>query len=236
MEVINVYCDESCHLENDQIPVMALGAVWCPQQKAKEINKRIREIKNSFDLPGDYEAKWTKISPKYNKLSLALVDYFFDDDDLHFRGVVVPDKALLHHELYKQTHDVWYYKMLFTVLKVILDPDNRYHIYLDYKDTHGAARIAKLHEVLSNNFYDFSRSIIESIQLIKSHQVGTLQLADIIVGALAYIHRGLNSNAGKQQVSQRIIARSGYTLMHNTLYLESKFNLLVWKPAERNSE
>ena len=215
---------------------MTLGAVWCPQDKAAEINKRIREIKRSFELPDGYEAKWTKISPKYNRLALALVDYFFDDDDLHFRGVVIPDKALLQHELHEQTHDIWYYKMLFTLLKVVLDPNNRYHVYLDYKDTHGGARIAKLHEVLSNNFYDFSRSIVQSIQLVKSHQVAVMQVADIMVGALGYIHRELTTNQGKREVCERIISRSGYSLRHNTLYRESKFNLLVWKPSERTAE
>ena len=30
-EVFNVYCDESCHLEHDNIPTMVIGAVWCPQ-------------------------------------------------------------------------------------------------------------------------------------------------------------------------------------------------------------
>ena len=25
----NIYCDESCHLQNDNSNVMVLGAVWC---------------------------------------------------------------------------------------------------------------------------------------------------------------------------------------------------------------
>ena len=40
----NVYCDESCHLENDRQPAMVLGAVWCPLKKARDIAIRIREI------------------------------------------------------------------------------------------------------------------------------------------------------------------------------------------------
>ena len=27
-----VYCDETCHLEHDNIKPMALGAVWCPKE------------------------------------------------------------------------------------------------------------------------------------------------------------------------------------------------------------
>jgi len=31
-QVFNVYCDESCHLENDKQKVMVLGAVWSPRK------------------------------------------------------------------------------------------------------------------------------------------------------------------------------------------------------------
>jgi hypothetical protein len=40
-QTFNVHCDESCHLENDGIKVMALGAVWWPSDKAREIDKKI---------------------------------------------------------------------------------------------------------------------------------------------------------------------------------------------------
>lgn len=235
-ESYNIYCDESCHLEHDQIKVMALGAVWCPSDKAKEINRRILELKQKIGLSASYEAKWTKISPRHVSLDLDIVDYFFDDDDLHFRGVVIPDKSLLQHERFSQTHDLWYYKMFFTLLKVILDPHNSYHIFLDMKDTRGEDRICKLHEVISSNFYDFSRSIVKDINLVRSHQVNIVQVTDILTGALTYLHRGLSSNLGKQKIVERIVERSGYNLFHNTLYRELKFNLLVWKPQVGPSE
>ncbi len=34
-DIFNVYCDESCHLENDHRKVMVLGAVWCPFDKTR---------------------------------------------------------------------------------------------------------------------------------------------------------------------------------------------------------
>ncbi len=227
-ELYNIYCDESCHLENDKIKPMTLGAVWCPKDKVKEINSRIIEIKKKY-FSQNYELKWTKISPKHVGLYLDIVDYFFDDDDLHFRGVVIPDKTLLSHETYNQSHDIWYYKMFFVLLKVILDPLQNYYIYMDYKDTKGNKRIRKLHEVLSNNYYDFSRSIIKKIQLVKSHQVQLIQLTDILIGSLSYLHRNLDSNEGKLKVINRIKKRSKYSLFHTTLYREQKFNLLIWQ-------
>jgi len=30
--IYNVYCDESCHLENDNQKIMVLGAVWSPEE------------------------------------------------------------------------------------------------------------------------------------------------------------------------------------------------------------
>ena len=36
-EAVNVYCDESCHLEHDRQSVMVLGAVWCLEEKARGI-------------------------------------------------------------------------------------------------------------------------------------------------------------------------------------------------------
>ncbi|GHT72514.1 hypothetical protein AGMMS50262_01430 [Bacteroidia bacterium] len=94
----NVYCDESCHLENDNIHVMVWGAIWCLKEKKSEIFKRIREIKVECGLAKDFEIKWNKVSPARTDFYLRLIDYFFDDDDIHFRALVVPDKSIPNHE------------------------------------------------------------------------------------------------------------------------------------------
>jgi len=204
-QVFNVYCDESCHLEKDCQKAMVLGAVWCPLERTRQISVRIREIK---------------------------VDYFFDDDDLHFRALIAPDKSKLRHDVYSQTHDDWYYKMYFDMLKVILQPDARYRIYLDYKDTQGAAKVAKLHDVLCNNMYDFSREIIERVQLVRSHEVEILQLADLLIGTVSYVNRGLSASAAKTCLVDRMRERSGYALTRTTLLREDKVNLFRWRATE----
>jgi len=233
MEIFNVYCDESCHLENDHQKAMVLGAVWCPLEKIREISVRLREIKKRHGLPSDFEVKWTKISPAKSQFYLDWVDYFFDDDDLHFRALIVPDKTLLRHGAFSgQDHDVWYYKMYFDMLKVILRPQACYRIYLDIKDTRGGAKIKKLHEVLCNNLYDFSRDIIERVQLIHSREAELLQLADLLIGAVSYANRGLQESKGKLQLVERIKKRSKYRLTQTTLYAEQKVNLLRWRAQE----
>lgn len=224
----NVYCDESCHLENDGQKAMVLGAVWCPKDKRLEIAERIREIKQKHGLERDFEIKWTKVSPSKLAFYQDIVDYFFDDDDLHFRGLVVPDKSVLDHERHRQDHDEWYYKMYFTMLKTVFDPDSRYYVYIDIKDTLGHEKVEKLQDILCTNAYDFSRRMIADVKRVHSHEVEHLQIADLLIGALSYLHRELSGNSAKEALIARIRQRSGYRLTLNTMMRELKFNLLIW--------
>ena len=232
-QIFNVYCDESCHLENDQQKVMVLGAVWCPLKETRDISKNIRGIKTRNGLKSKFEIKWAKVSPAKIEFYLDLIEYFFDDPNLHFRALIVPDKSKLNHEAFGgQDHDIWYYKMYFDMLKVVFNPEDHYRVYLDIKDTHGGAKIAKLHDVLSNNMYDFSREIIERIQLVRSHEVELLQLADLIIGAVSYINRGLAESPAKRALVELIRQESGYDLTRTTLLREDKVNLFRWHAAE----
>jgi len=232
-EVFNVYCDESCHLENDQQKVMVLGAVWCPLEKTREIAVRLREIKRRHGFGPSFEVKWTKVSPAKRSLYIDLIDYFFDDDDLHFRALIVPDKDKLNHKAFPgRNHDTWYYKMYFDMLKAILKPQSRYRIYLDIKDTKGSEKASKLHEVLCNSIYDFSQEVVERLQLVHSHEIEQLQITDLLIGAVSYINRGLSTNEGKLALIERIQKRSGYGLTKTTLLREDKVNIFRWDAAE----
>jgi hypothetical protein len=228
-EVFNVYCDESCHLEHDLQPAMTLGAVWAPMASVKEATERLREIKVKHGLSRLAELKWTRIAPGNLALYLETLDYFFDNEHLGFRALVA-DKSELRHGEFGQTHDEWYYKMYFDMLKWILRPGDRFRIYLDIKDTRSAAKIRKLHDVLANNFYDFSRSIVARVQTVRSHEIELLQLADLLIGAVSAANRTPTARStAKQAFIERIRRRSHYSLTHSTLLKESKFNLFLWQ-------
>ena len=156
-KTFNIYCDESCHLPNDDSPIMVLGACTCPKEKSREIFDRIREIKLRHGLSEKFEVKWNKVSKSKELFYLDLVNYFFDDDDLSFRALIVPNKKELNHDAFNQDHDAFYYKMYFDLLKVILNPESSYNIYLDIKDTKGQERVLKLQDVLRNNHYDYKK-------------------------------------------------------------------------------
>jgi len=231
-DIVNIYCDESCHLENDRIPVMVLGAVWCPAAKVRGVAERLREIKVEYGLTPHRELKWNKVSPAKLKFYLAVLNYFFDDDDLHFRAVVITDKSKLPKDGPRQNHDEWYYGICFDLLEPIIDPTKSHCVYLDIKDTRGETKRSKLERVLREKREDHSGSIIHRVQQIRSHESELLQLADLLIGAVGYANRGLETSVAKQSLIARIRTRSRKKLTGSTWLREEKFNLFFWRLKE----
>ena len=240
---INIYCDESCHLQNDKEPVMVIGAVYCPIEKKEEIFERLYSFKLKHNLiPKNkkndnenrtyYELKWNKVSKSKIEYYKDVINYFFDDDDLQFRVLVVSNKSAIDYEKFNHTHDTFYYKMYFGMLKAILNPENSHHIYIDIKDTRSKEKVHKLEQVLRNDKYDYSKEIIKKVQQVRSHEVEILQLTDLLVGATAYVNRGLANSKAKNELINLIKRRSKYSLTKSTLLKERKFNVFIWEPQK----
>lgn len=229
-DVIHIYCDESCHLEHDHQKSMVLGAVWCPASHRAALGRKVKAVRDRFGLAPTFEIKWTKISPARLDFYLALVDLFFDEPLLHFRAVVVPEKAVLDHGRFNQSHDDFYYKMWYLLLTHLVDDQHCFRVFLDIKDTRGQVKVRKLHDVLCNTHYDFDRQRIASIEQVHSNDVPLLQIADLMIGALSHLHRNLDGSPAKQAIIQRIRRRSGHDLMRSTPPRVEKFNVLVWRP------
>jgi hypothetical protein len=235
MKTFNIYCDESCHLENDRQQVMILGAIWCPEDLSRSIAKRIKAIKTKHNLSPTFEIKWTKVSPGKIDFYMDLLSYFFEEKELHFRALIIPDKTKLCHSAFTQDHDTWYYKMCFELLKVLLNPHDHYRIYLDIKDSKSGEKVKKLREVLSNNSYDFQRKIVERIQNVHSHEIEQIQLTDLLIGCVLAANRNNKMSAAKGALVERMRELSEYCLTRTTLIQEKKVNLFRWSASEVNN-
>ena len=229
-KTINIYCDESRHLPNDHERCMVLGALWCVATKAAKLNAAIAALKAKHNLSRYFEFKWTKVSPAKLPFYLELLDLFFNSKISGFRAWVIPDKSILRHEAYNQTHDDWYYKMYFYLIRNLIWPGWKYNIYVDIKDTRSREKLRKLHGVVTNAHYDFSRKVIQRLQHVHSHDIGLMQLADLIIGAVAYNACRLDTSPAKCAIVSRIKERTGLTLTWNTLPTVRKFNLCFWHP------
>lgn len=228
--VMHIYCDESCHLERDGQAAMVLGAVSCPDNVRRQIGRKIKQLKADHGIPVGREIKWTQVSPSTQTFYLALVDLFFAESLLGFRAVVVPDKRALDHHRFGNTHEDFYYKMWWQLLRRLIDDEHQFRVFVDIKDTHSAAKLAKLHDVLCNAEYDFNHERIVSVEAVRSDAVLLVQLADVLTGALSHKFCGHVGSTAKQDIIARIRERSGLVLDRSTLPSARKFNLFIWQP------
>ncbi len=229
MSHINIYCDESNHLERDPKP-MVLGAISCSSEKAKEVNSRIKEIKEKHGLSRHYEIKWTKVNKVKIDFFKDIIDYFFDIRDLDFRAVIAK-KDNLDHAMHNHTHDDWYYKIYYLLLTKIINSNLEYKICLDRKDTLGKERVDQLRKVLCRTKYDFNTKIIKEIREVHSNTVQLVQVVDLLIGAIQFnlcSKDNLNESVAKREIVKLVQKRSGRSLERSTLPSEIKFNLFFW--------
>ncbi len=232
MSEINIYCDESCHLPHDGIDLMVIGGISCPKDKVRDINVQIRKIKEKHGVYKFAEIKWTRVSNSQYDMYKDLVDLFFDNSFLNFRAVVALNKSKLNYERFHLSHDDWYQRIYYLMLREMIDISDVYHVYVDIKDTKGSEKINQLKDVLNNATGYFYNEIVKNIQLVESDQIQVLQLADLFIGATAYANRSLNTNDAKVNLIAYIQQKLGRTLTLTSPKGETKFNIFHWLPRE----
>lgn len=225
----NVYCDESCHLVTNNSKYMLIGAVYCPKDKTKKINEYIKHLKANYNLSNNIELKWNKIDKKTEKLYVDIINYFFNQDYLKFRVIVI-DKTILNHEKYNQTENDFYHKIYYEMLQYIISPENSYNIYPDIKDTNSYYYHQIMMSFLRKKIDDTNYQTIKKVQPIRSYESSILQINDILIGALSYYYRNLNTNPSKLKVMEEIKKLYNGPLDVTSSYSNTKFNIFIWKP------
>lgn len=224
----NIYCDESCHLEHDGEKYMVLGGIICEKNDRNIIKNNIINIKRKNNIKDMAEIKWNKVSQSKIIYYKKLIDYFFNSDMLRFRAMII-NKSQLDHEKFNQTHDDWYYKMYYELLKNLVEPKDYNYIYLDIKDTKSAKKVENVKKYLNIKMAEYEYKPIKHIQSINSQESSIMQLADLLIGAIGYKNREMfkkeNSSIAKTELMEYISKKSGYSLLKNTLLSEKKFNL-----------
>ena len=237
--MINIYCDESCHLQYDNSEIMLLGGISCDKKKVKHISKKIRRLKQEYGLDKNFEIKWTKVSPGKIEFYKSLITLFFEEN-INFRCIIASGKKELDNKMYHQTYDDWYYKMYYLLLSKMLEPTLEYSVYIDIKDTNGGKKAKKLKEILNNFLYSFQQTCLQKLQIVKSDEIELLQLCDLLIGCVGYQNRFLDPLEGKAailssakiQMCQYLEKFAKRPLTQTTPLGETKFNLFVWEPRK----
>lgn len=225
----NIYCDESCHLEHDKSDIMVLGCLTVPIHGVRRISEEIRSIKQDHNYK--WEVKWTRVGGGKLQMYSKLLDYFWHNDQLTFRCVVVNGKSKLNHDAFNHgSHDAFYYKMFYQALLTIVAPQNQYRIYLDMKDTRGTQRALLLRELLCKKLNDPDLQMIPRIQNMRSHESDLFGVLDLLIGVVAYANRGLTSSESKLALVNQVRARVTRSLRISSPKSEGKFNIFQFDP------
>ena len=208
-------------MENDGESVMLIGGISCPDYVRNIVYKEIKEIKRKHGISSRSEIKWRKVSNSKITFYEDLVNYFFDNEHLNFRVVII-DKNKLNHKKYNQTHDDFYYKQYFYLVRKFLFEDD-VNVFIDIKDTNSILKVNKLKNILEN--WKQSPKHIKNIQQIRSHENSIMQLADLLIGAVAYKNRSFESSLARIRLSNLISNRAKHELTTNTKYNAIKFNI-----------
>lgn len=224
-----IFCDESNHLEHDSSNLMVLGAIRCAEEEVVKANKTIKYLRHKHNY--HKEIKWTKLSENQREFYDDLLDYFFSSLFLSFKGTVVTDKSRLSHDRFDSNHDEFYYKMYYYTLRDFLNEGDQYKIYMDYKDTKGGRRVAKLKEVFLN---ESRRAVDPDFNIIQSHESQLLQVCDLLIGALGYKNREdiEHTSRIKRYIVETIEKNIGHPLNTGTPQWEKKFNIFRYTPRK----
>ncbi|TXD48674.1 DUF3800 domain-containing protein [Polaribacter sp. IC073] len=218
-KTFNIYCDESCHIENDHKKFMFLGSVSSAYNQVKLHTENINDLKKKHNFYA--EIKWSKVSKSKLRFYLDLVDYFFATD-LQFRTVGV-EKAKINNDSFNQDYDDFYYKMYYYLLNHNLSSLYNYNVYLDIKDTLSAYKVNKLKDILNTKF-----GVFRNVQNIRSHESIIMQMADFLMGAISYLHNDEHQkNKAKVQIIKKIqqhcnedLSKTNYSKKMNLFFIE----------------
>lgn len=203
-KIINLYCDESCHLKNNGEEVSMLGYIGVYASSIKQHKAKIKEIKFKHKMFG--EIKWTKVSNSKILFYIELLNYFLGSDMI-FRGLIIPTDHLIKINI----GDKQYYKLYENLLNHQSNLNYKHNIYIDYKDTNSHKKVKEMQEKLMID----SPTKYGHIQTVQSYESVFIQLADLIIGAYSYDLNIKTKVLSKQSLTDLLTVKGFNTDMYS---------------------
>jgi len=205
-------------------PFMAIGSMWMPRAEKHELNNKLRKLCRSVNLYG--EVKWSKTSRICLESYKQLVDFFFNEEALRFRVIVVNQNKLDLEKYHDGDEELGFYKFYYELLIKWIEEGNEYLILLDFKKNKGADRHKTLKIVIENKLK--GKAVIKDLTIIDSSQTPLSQLCDLLTGAVAADWCGLSEGRPKTDLAAYIADKCGYPSLRTVSPLPepcSKFNI-----------
>jgi hypothetical protein len=232
-----ISCDESgMHAGH----FYGFGSVWMLYQRRGDFLELVRDIRARHHYRDEF--KWTNISPGSVPAYVDLVDTFFRTHWIAFHCVVYP-KSVVRRDLHKSKEEM--HQKHFTILltdkirKCMKARARRKHTFRVWVDPL-PNRYAKANEVIEKISNAVLKPVfreirpVDGVTVMDSKETPTIQLCDVLLGAVLAAWEAKVVAADKIQVQQAISERLGWpNLQWDTKHTERKFNVWMFHDEER---
>lgn len=221
----NIYCDESRHTSDPADRYAVIGGILCSREDKYALVGAIHHLKALYKTQG--EIGWSRVSPNRLDFYLALQKLFIECDSLSFRCILVDRTALDHAKYNNGDAELGFYKLYYQLLVHWLNPEDAYHLYLDWQQNSDKNRFATLREMLVRRLQ--GRARVVCLEPVESHQQPLTQLTDLLIGAVGYQWNDRSSSPTKLAFCAELAkALHKPNLKFSTAQGEVKFNIFKW--------
>lgn len=227
----NIYCDESSTTAKRY---MLIGGLWVPWYAERPIRVALQNVREEYALGS--EMKWIKVSQSKLSAYKEFVDTFICAPGVSFKCIVLDTRVIDYKRYHNNDKDLGFYKFYYLVISRNLKP---WHLYWLYPDNRTARRANSL-QILRGavNGYCLSRgahqNVLQAIEPRDSKQDDLLQVADIVLGAVACEWNKDTTNSAKLELAEYIKLRTKAVSLA-TGQSNGKLNIWAWNPFKGQS-
>jgi hypothetical protein len=222
---IEVYCDEAYpdlfSSNRPQAQYLVIGGLWLRRQDRDSYKEAIHALRSHFNMGGEF--KWTKVSPSKLDFYLALISWFYEqEENLRFRCIAVNHEDVDLLKFHENDQELGFYKFYYQMLHHWIYDLNTYSIFCDYKSNRRRDRLHVLQTCLKRSNLSAS---IRNVQAVRSKESVLMQLSDVLVGIAA---GKLNRRVSKGSTKHKLLIHLEEKLQRKigpTALSEKKFNI-----------
>lgn len=189
--VIDAYCDESNDHAGPQF--MVFGTMVLKASDYDQIGREIREWRKAQTM--NREMKWVKVKNQYVSKYLSLIDLFKSlatRDLVHFKSIVFDKRKVDYRTFHggdklRGRYVFFYYFLLHKVCCYANDDSCRIRIFFDDRtDTYPLRDFKRILNAGMCKKYGRSGEIVRAVEPISSKDADLVQIADVLMGAIAF--------------------------------------------------
>jgi hypothetical protein len=224
----NIYCDESSITAKRY---MLIGGLWVPWHAEDQLRDTLLHVREKHHLGA--EMKWKKVSQSKLVAYKEFVNAYLCAPWVEFKCIVLDTHMINYRDFHNNDKDLGFYKFYFQIISRNLSPYNLYWLYPDDRSNRHRDSLLTLKRAVNGWWRNqgVKPNLLQAVEPRNSKKDDLLQLADILLGAIASEWNQDASSAGKLELADYIRSHIGCTsLAIATPRSRKKINIWKWEP------